>query len=122
MADEKSTTVPAPPSAPTLDKGTYEIIRQRLNDHGADLRQRLQVLNEARQEVFGSIKTTLLATDRVTTEHKCIPRDMIPVGRSKFIFGYNVHIGLKTEVLPADVFAVYELKEHKFHSLPMDLL
>ena len=113
----------APTSASaTLDKGTYEIIRQRLNDHGADLRQRLQKLNEARQEVFGSIKTTLLATDRVTTEHKCIPRDMIPVGKSKFIFGYNVHIGLKTEVLPADVFAVYELKEHKFHSLPMDLL
>ena len=118
---EQATSAPASASA-TLDKGTYEIIRQRLNDHGADLRQRLQKLNEARQEVFGSIKTTLLATDRVTTEHKCIPRDMVPIGKSKFIFGYNVHIGLKTEVLPADVFAVYELKEHKFHSLPMDLL
>jgi hypothetical protein len=118
MADEKPTTAPAP----TLDKGTYEIIRQRLNDHGADLRRRLQQLNEARQEVFGSIKTTLLATDRVTTENKCLARDMVPIGKSKFIFGFNVHIGLKTEVLPADVFAIYELKEHKFHALPLDLL
>ena len=128
MAEKPATTPepkvsqPASPAAPTLDKGTYEIIRQRLSDHGAELRSRLQKLNAARQEVFGSIKTTLLATDRVTTENKCVPRDMVPVGKSKFIFGYNVHIGLKAEVLPSDVFAVYELKERKFHSLPMDLL
>jgi hypothetical protein len=127
MADENQSTAPGPqasqsPPAPTLDKGTYEIIRQRLNDHGAELRRRLQQLNAARQEVFGSIKTALLATDRVTTENKCIPRDMVPVGKSKFIFGYNVHIGLKTEVLPSDVFSVCELKDHKFHSLDMELL
>jgi MoxR-like ATPase len=105
-----------------LDKGTYEIIRQRLSDHAAELRTRLQQLNSARQEVFGSIKTTLLATDRVTTENKCIPRDMIPVGKTRFIFGYNVHIGLKTEVLPSDVFSVFELKERKFYPAGMDLL
>lgn len=109
-------------TAPTLDKGTYEIIRQRLTDHGAELRRRLQALNAARQEVFGSIKTTLLATDRVTTENKCVPRDMVPTGKSRFLFGYNVHIGLKSEVLPRDVFAVYELKEHKFHPLSMEML
>src|SRR5688572_652200 len=117
-----SGTVAPAQSGVQLDKGTYEIIRQRLNDHGAELRKRLEQLNAARQEVFGSIKTVLLATDRVTTENKCVPRDMVPVGRSKFIFGYNVHIGLKAEVLPADVFAVYELKEHKFHPLGMELL
>jgi hypothetical protein len=129
MADQNQ-NIPSPPetqpasapAAPALDKGTYEIIRQRLSDHGAELRRRLQHLNTARQEVFGSIKTALLATDRVTTENKCVPRDMVPVGKAKFIFGYNVHIGLKAEVLPSDVFAVYELKEHKFHPLAMDLL
>ncbi len=120
-AKTSATAAPAQ-SGVQLDKGTYEIIRQRLNDHGAELRRRLEGLNAARQEVFGSIKTVLLATDRVTTENKCIPRDMVPVGKSKFIFGYNVHIGLKAEVLPADVFAVYELKEHKFHPLGMELL
>ena len=44
--------------------------------------------------------------------HAAKEGDMVPVGKSKFIFGYNVHIGLKTEVLPADVLSVYELKEH----------
>src|SRR5688500_11814551 len=121
-AHPTATGAPASNAGVQLDKGTYEIIRQRLSDHGAELRARLQQLNAARQEVFGSIKTTLLATDRVTTENKCVPRDMVAVGKTKFIFGYNVHIGLKAEVLPADVFSIYELKEHKFHPLGMELL
>ncbi|HEX7862378.1 MAG TPA: DNA repair ATPase [Verrucomicrobiae bacterium] len=121
-SENKGQSTPAANAGVQLDKGTYEIIRQRLSDHGAELRARLQQLNAARQEVFGSIKTTLLATDRVTTENKCVPRDMVAVGKTKFIFGYNVHIGLKAEVLPADVFSVYELKEHKFHPLGMELL
>ena len=65
---EKATTeeTKSNPGSSLLDRGTYEIIRQRLNDHGAELRRRLGELNAARQEVFGSIKTTLLATERVT--------------------------------------------------------
>ena len=34
------------PAVEALDRGTYEILRQRLNDHGADLRKRLASLNE----------------------------------------------------------------------------
>src|SRR3954463_8726477 len=114
--------LPATGTAALLDKGTYEILRQRLTEHGNNLRQRLQKLNASRQEVFGSIKTALLATDRVTTENKCVPRDMIPFGRDKFIFGYNVLIGLRTDVVPADVFAVYEMREHHFRPLGMEML
>lgn len=120
MAEE---TQPNPVGAAALlEKGTYEILRQRLADHGAELRRRLAQLNAARQEVFGSIKTELLATDRVTTENKCIPRDMAPIGGGRFLFGYNVQIGLRSELAPADVFAVYELRDRQFHPLSLDLL
>ncbi len=91
--DSSATTVPnadAPASAPTLDQGTYEILRARLNSHGDDLRARLEKLNAARQEVFGAIPTTLVTTERITTKNNCTPRDMIPIGGGRFLFGYNV--------------------------------
>ncbi|MGV3774719.1 MAG: DNA repair ATPase [Verrucomicrobiales bacterium] len=111
-----------PSSNQGLDQGTYEIIRQRLTDHGRELRSRLQKLNEIRQDVFGSIQTTLLATDRVTTANKCFPRDMAPLGRNLFIFGYNVHLGLKTEMALGDAFAIYELRDNVFHAHALDLI
>src|SRR5690606_7251691 len=37
----------------------------------------------------------------------CIPRDMAAIG-NRFLFGYNVHFGLKSERHIADVFALYE--------------
>src|SRR5690606_12134185 len=94
----------APPAA--MESGAYEIIRNRLQQHGKELRSRLESLNEARKDVFGAIETRLLGTERVTTAHNCVPRDLVAVG-SNFLFGYNVHLGLKTEMKPADVFAVY---------------
>lgn len=116
------TAAAAVPTAPALDQGTYEILRSRLATHGAELRSRLDQLNAARQEVFGAITTALVATERITTQNNCIPRDMIPVGGGRFIFGYNVHLGLRAEVQLADVFAVYEFKEHRFAELPLDSL
>ena len=104
-----------------LQGGTYEIIRNRLNNHGQDLRARLNQLNDARKEVFGSIDTVLTATERITTEHNCIPRDMVAVGH-RFLFGYNVHFGLKTERNLSDVFAAYEFKEGAFHELPLEII
>ncbi len=95
-----------PDDAPQLEGGTYEILRNRLKSHGDELRTRLTKLNTLRKEVFGSIDLKLLATERVTTEHNCIPRDMVAVGK-RFLFGYNVQFGLKVERHVADVFAVY---------------
>ncbi|MGE4003797.1 MAG: DNA repair ATPase, partial [Planctomycetaceae bacterium] len=93
--------------APQLESGTYEILRNRLKGHGEELRRRLAELNAARKDVFGSIDLKLLNTERITTEHNCVPRDMVAVG-DRFLFGYNVQFGLKTERHVADVFAVYE--------------
>ncbi|MCK5547662.1 MAG: DNA repair ATPase, partial [Thermoplasmata archaeon] len=101
------------PSASGLEHGTYEIIRSRLNAAGKDLRERLDKLNGARKEVFGSIETTLLATERITTDNNCSPRDMVPVG-NRFLFGYNVHIGLKSVTSPKDIFAVYTYEDRTF--------
>ncbi|HXJ58132.1 MAG TPA: DNA repair ATPase [Verrucomicrobiae bacterium] len=113
---------PAPAPPPALDQGTYEILRARLAAHSRELQARLEKLNRARQEVFGAIETALVATERITTGNNCIPRDMIPVGQNRFLFGYNVHLGLRSEVQLADVFAVYQHEAHRFVELPLDLI
>ncbi|QCR21465.1 DNA repair ATPase [Pontibacter sp. SGAir0037] len=104
-----------------LEGGTYEILRNRLHKSGAALRDRLDKLNQERKEVFGAIETKLLATERVTTEHNCVPWDMVPVGFS-FLFGYNVHLGLKSEVELSDVFSVYAYENHAFHQQSLQLI
>lgn len=105
----------------SLEGGTYEILRNRLEKSGASLRDQLEELNQERKAVFGSIETRLLTTDRVTTENNCIPWDMLPIG-DKFLFGYNVHIGLKNETDLSDVFSIYEYRDHSFHALSLDMI
>ncbi len=104
-----------------LEGGTYEIIKSRLSQYGKELQEKLSVLNEERKDVFGAIETTLLTTERITTENNCLPRDIIPVGE-QFIFGYNVHIGLRTEVNISDVFSVYKYENHNFKPVNYDLI
>ena len=76
-----------------LESSTYEIIRSRLVNCGKELRSRLDQLNEARKNVFGSIDTVLLSTERITTEHNCVARDLLAVG-NRILLGYNIHFGL----------------------------
>jgi hypothetical protein len=126
MAEETHTNdaddgAPAEQPERQLDQGTYEIIRNRLVKHGHELRTRLDQLNAARKLVFGSIETKLVSTDRITTAHNCIPRDMVSVG-GRFIVGYNVHFGLKTAIELSDVFAVYSFADQQFHDAPLDLI
>ena len=108
-------------SSPKLEGGAYEIIRNRLETHGDELRGRLAKLNSDRQVVFGTIEPALLSTERVTTINNCVPRDMVAIGQNRFLFGYNVHIGLKSQTDLSDVFAIYEYnaEDHTFH--PCDL-
>ena len=89
-----------------LEKNTYEIIRNRLDSHAGELRNRMEMLNELRREVFGSIPTELIDTQRINTANNCVSRDIVALG-DRLLFGYNVHIGLRTETLLSDVFAVY---------------
>ena len=104
-----------------LEGQTYEIIRKRLVGSGDELRQRLDRLNEDRREVFGSIETTLLSTKPVTTNNNCVPRDMVEIG-SRILFGYNVHVGLRSETVLEDVFAVYGYENHEFQVESQDLI
>jgi hypothetical protein len=122
MADTETTAERAADSPDSQLAGqTYEIIRKRLAAGGDELRARLEKLNDARKQVFGSIETRLLKTERVTTENNCIPRDMVAIG-SKFLFGYNVRIGLRSETSLADVFAAYEYSDGAFHALPLEMI
>ncbi|CAN5252532.1 DNA repair ATPase [soil metagenome] len=104
-----------------LTGGAYEVIRKRLDGHAADLRARIAALNAERQDVFGAIETKLVATERVTTEHSCTPRDMVSIGGGRFIFGYNVQLGLKTTTEPSDVFSVYQYERDTNTFIPADL-
>ena len=108
-------------SEPTLERGTYEIILNRLRSHADDLRSRLGQLNDQRRDVFGSIATELISNQRITTENNCLPRDIVPIG-NRFIFGYNVHMGLKTRTELSDVFTVFEFSDGAMHAQSLDLL
>jgi hypothetical protein len=104
-----------------LEGGAYEIIRNRLLNQGADLRKRLGNLNQARKEVFGSVDFSLLTTDRISTENNCTARDIVAVG-NRTIFGYNVHMGLRTETRLSDVFSVYRYEDRRFHQEELDMI
>ncbi len=104
-----------------MDTGTYEVIKSRLVGHGDDLKARLDKLNTQRKEVFGSIETKLLSSERIITENNCVPRDMAPVDGG-FIFGYNVHMGLKTKIELSDVFSYYRYNEGKFQRESLEFI
>ena len=97
-----------------LESGTYEILQKRLQKAAKELTGRLDNLNRDRKEVFGSVETKLVATERISTENNCVPQDIIPVGNF-FVFGYNVHLGLKAQAELQDVFSVYRYADHTFY-------
>ncbi len=101
-----------------IEGGTYEVIRARLAAAGEALEQRIGALNSERQSIFGAVDSALLTTERITTEHACTPRDMTAVGGGKFLFGYNVQLGLKSTTELADVFSVYRYDSEANTFLP----
>jgi hypothetical protein len=121
MAESKPEVVSEKKSNEQLDTGTYEVLRSRLDKAGKDLRERLEKLNVERKEVFGSIEQKLVATAKVTTENNCVPRDMISLN-AHLLFGYNVHIGLRSETVLSDVFSIYQYKDHAFSNSGLDLI
>ena len=102
----------------SLSTGTYEVIRGRLRDAANDLRGRFEKLNQARASVFGNIETKLLSTVHVTTDHNCVPRDLVAVGEN-LLLGYNVQFGLKTSIHPSDVFSFYRVDDESAHQLDL---
>ncbi|MBB3039517.1 DNA repair ATPase [Hoyosella altamirensis] len=95
-----------------LDGGTYEVLRSRLAQHAAELARRAESLNAQRVEAFGGSELRLIGTERIRTEHNCVPRDIValPAGSDEgglMLFGYNVFIGLKPETTVEDVFSLH---------------
>lgn len=105
-----------------LEGGAYEVIQARMQKQALDLRGRLDTLNTERKDIFGAVEAALVSTERVTTEHNCVPRDLISIGNNRFIFGYNIQFGLKTTTDIKDVFAAYQYdpQSHVFTQIPIE--
>ncbi len=114
MAEEKNEQI-------TLEGGTYEILKKRLEEQGERLNGSLNSLNQDRQETFGSVSAQLLSTQRITTEHNCTPRDIVAIG-DVFIFAYNVTFGLKSTTEVKDVFSIYRLNDQEFEEQGLSIL
>ncbi|MGW1166412.1 DNA repair ATPase [Streptomyces sp. NPDC002550] len=69
-----------------VDAGTYEVLRDRLAGHAAELARRAEDLNARRAEEFGSARLDLARTARLHTEHACTPSDIVAVGDA-LLFG-----------------------------------
>ena len=96
------------------------MLRSRILKQADLLSATLLQLNSERKRVFGTIETKVLATERVTTKNNCIPWDMYSFG-DQFLFGYNVHVGLRSEVTAEDVFSLFGYQEdHSFSELPLN--
>jgi len=105
-----------------LEGGTYEVLRNRLDSRAAELESRLNHLNTDRQKLFGSVPFELRATERIATGNNCTPRDMVAIGPNRFLFGFNVHIGLRAQTNPSDVFAVYDYANHHLQDGSLELI
>jgi hypothetical protein len=97
-----------------LDARTYEVLRTRLAEQSAELGRRAEALNVRRLEVFGSTELRLVGSERIRTEHNCVPRDVVSIpdtdgndSSGLMLFGYNVFIGLKPETTVDDVFSLH---------------
>ncbi|NUQ91042.1 MAG: DNA repair ATPase, partial [Glycomyces artemisiae] len=107
MAEEKPAAAPEEAAESSLDGGTYEVLSTRLAGYAAELADRAEALNAARTGAFGSTELTLLGTTRIRTANNCVPRDIARVG-DRLLFGYNVHMGLKSQTGVGDVFALHD--------------
>ncbi len=109
------------PDTNQLETGTYEIIRNRLLNQTNDLNTRLAQLNEERKKVFGALETKLIANDRINTKNYCEARDILALGDT-CLFGYNVHVGLRSGIKLDDVFAAYQFNGGSFVEADLNLL
>lgn len=97
---------------PEIERGSYDILRERLAAHGNALAGKATALNGKRIEVFGGSELAVVGTERIRTENNCVPRDIVAVGHH-LLFGYNVFIGLRTEMKVSDVFSLHRLEQNE---------
>ncbi|MBE0362767.1 hypothetical protein PULV_a0329 [Pseudoalteromonas ulvae UL12] len=97
-----------------LEQGSYELIKRRLSNFGANLKTQIDEVNQQRIKEFGSTELQVKGRVRIRTEQNCTPRDMVIVG-DKVIVAYNVFLGLKKETSISDVFSVQKLVKQDEH-------
>ncbi|EYF00184.1 DNA repair ATPase [Chondromyces apiculatus] len=109
--------------AEALEGGSYEVIRRRLLEQAETLGKKAEALNGKRKTTFGGSELQLAATERIRTEHNCVPRDIVSV-RGKLLVGYHVVLGLKHEAQVGDVFALHRFGQgaegHDFAPVPLE--
>jgi ATPase involved in DNA repair/ATPase family associated with various cellular activities (AAA) len=93
-----------------LTGGNYEVLRARLTAAGAELAGRADALNARRKTLFGATEPQLVATERVRSEHNCVPVDIVSV-RGQLLLGFNVFLGLKAETSISDVLALHRFEK-----------
>ncbi|WP_267402766.1 MULTISPECIES: DNA repair ATPase [unclassified Chryseobacterium] len=104
-----------------LNSGIYEIIQNRLNEQKNDLVERLQKLNEKRKNIFGGIDFSLIANERISTDHSCVAKDIFSFN-DLLIFGSNAHLGMQTEVNITDVFSIHKINNNRFEPQDVSLI
>ncbi|WP_326983949.1 DNA repair ATPase [Chryseobacterium sp. MYb264] len=104
-----------------LNSGIYEIIQNRLNEQKNDLVERLQKLNEKRKSIFGGIDFSLIANERISTDHSCVAKDIFSFN-NLLIFGSNAHLGMQTEVNITDVFSIHKINNNRFEPQDSSLI
>ncbi len=105
MAEPNDTSAPA-----ALEGSSYEVIRARLLEKAAELSKRAESLNLRRKQEFGGQELTVIGNERVRTEHNCVPRDIVAIGKH-LLLGFNVFIGLKKETHVSDVFSMHKFEK-----------
>ncbi len=95
----------------SLEGGSYEVIRRRLLERATELSATAEALNQKRKALFGGGELTLVATERVRTEHNCTPRDVVSVA-GQLLFGFEVFIGLKSETRVPDVLSLFKFEKN----------
>lgn len=98
------------PAVPALEGGNYELLRTRLQDDARGLLQLAEGLNQARKDAFGGQELVVIGNERVRTEHKCVPRNIVNVN-GRLLLAYNVRFALKREVAVSDVFSLHRIAE-----------
>ncbi|HRC56957.1 MAG TPA: DNA repair ATPase, partial [Kofleriaceae bacterium] len=95
-----------------LTGGNYEVLRARLAASGLELARRSEALNARRKALFGGTEPQLVATERLRSEHNCVPTDIVSID-GHLLLGFNVFLGLKAETKVSDVLAL-----HRFEPVP----
>ncbi len=101
-----SETPQATPEAPRIEQGAYEVLRARLVEQARSLRGQVDSLNTKRLQLFGGHDLEVVGNERVRTKNACIPRDIITLA-GNLLFGYEVKLGLKSEVEVDHVLSLY---------------